>query len=123
MRSQGEGTIVHIASMAGKRVGMLSGVPYTASKTGLVAMTGSINLEERRNGIRACAICPGEINTPLLDRRPFPPPQEARASMLQPSDLAEAMVWIASLPQRVCIDELLITPTVQRKHSPQELAE
>lgn len=122
MRAQRDGVIIHIASMAAKHVGLLAGVAYTASKTGLDVMVAAINVEERRNGIRACAICPGEVNTPLLDKRPYPPPAETRAAMLQPEDIAETVVWIASRPPRVTINEVLINPTQPRSMRPEELA-
>jgi NADP-dependent 3-hydroxy acid dehydrogenase YdfG len=70
-------------------------------------------MEEGRNGIRSCLICPGEVNTPLLDERPVVPGAEQRALMLQPEDLAQAALLIATLHPRATIPELIITPTVQ----------
>lgn len=120
MRTQRQGTIITLASMAGRRSGVMSGVAYGASKAGAVSISHSINTEEKINGIRATAILPGEVATAILDLRPNPPSAEARATMLQPEDVAETVVFIASLPHRVTIDELWITPTIQRERIPGE---
>jgi NADP-dependent 3-hydroxy acid dehydrogenase YdfG len=120
MRTQHEGTIITLASMAGRRSGVMSGVAYGASKAGAVSISHSINAEEKINGIRATAILPGEVATAILDLRPNPPSAEARATMLQPEDVAETVVFVAGLPHRVTIDELWITPTIQRERIPGE---
>ena len=73
MRERGGGTVVNIASDVSLRANVKAGVSYVASKFGLNGLTQAINAEERANGIRACIICPGDITTPLLDRRPVPP--------------------------------------------------
>ena len=74
------------------------------------AGTQAINAEERPNGIRACSILPGDIDTPLLDKRPAPPSAEARAKMMQPEDIAECVMLAVNLPARAVIEELLIRP-------------
>ena len=122
MRQQREGTIVIVASMAGKRAGVMSGVAYGATKSGAVSLAHSINAEEQVNGIRATAVCPGEVATPILDHRPSPPSMADRANMLQPEDLADTVVFLTSLPQRVTIDELWINPTTQRNRAADETA-
>ena len=58
--------------------------------------------------------------TPILDQRPLPPRAAARAAMLQPEDVAAAILFVATRPHRVTIDELWITPTVQRDRTPDE---
>ena len=121
MRQRDSGTIVNISSMAGKRTSISAGVAYCASKHGLGSLTRSINLEERRRGIRACEICPGEVDTPILDTRPYPPPLESRVAMLQPEDVAQAVLFIVTLPPRAMVEELLITPTTPRQRSCEEL--
>ncbi|MGI8855634.1 MAG: SDR family oxidoreductase [Thermomicrobiales bacterium] len=120
MRTQREGTIITLASMAGRHSGIMSGVAYGASKAGAVSISHSINTEEKVNGLRATAILPGEVATAILDYRPNPPSAEARKTMLQPEDVAETVVFVASLPHRVTIDELWITPTTQRERIPGE---
>jgi NADP-dependent 3-hydroxy acid dehydrogenase YdfG len=120
MRTQHQGTIITLASMAGRSSGVISGVAFGASKAGAVSISHSINAEEKINGIRATAILPGEVATAILDLRPNPPSAEARQTMLQPEDVAETVVFVAGLPHRVTIDELWITPTIQRERIPGE---
>jgi NADP-dependent 3-hydroxy acid dehydrogenase YdfG len=114
MRSQQGGLIVNVSSMAGKRVSPMTGPAYSAAKFGLNAMTDSINVENCIHGIRATAVCPGEVATPILEKRPVPVSQEDRARMLQPDDLGELMLFLARMPKHVCINEILITPTWNR---------
>lgn len=114
MRERRQGTIINISSMAGKRSSLLSGPAYSAAKAGLNSFTDSLNLAERPNGIRACVICPGEVATPIMKLRPYPPSDEAMATMLQPEDVAEAALLVAALPHRATIDEILIRPTTLR---------
>jgi NAD(P)-dependent dehydrogenase (short-subunit alcohol dehydrogenase family) len=110
MREQKHGTIINIISEAGLRANAKAGAAYVASKFALSGLNQSINAEERMNGIRACAIYPGDINTPLLDMRPTPPPPEARQLMLQPEDVADCVMLAINLPSRAVIEELLIRP-------------
>jgi NAD(P)-dependent dehydrogenase (short-subunit alcohol dehydrogenase family) len=110
MRTRGAGTIVNIVSDAGLQSSPKAGAGYAASKFGQRGLTQSINAEERGRGIRACAILPGDIDTPLLDRRPEPPPAEARKRMLRPEDVAACAMLAINLPQHAVIEELLIRP-------------
>ena len=114
LRERGGGVVITVSSMAGKQASELAGAAYSASKHGAVALTHSINDEERGNSIRACAICPGEVETPILDQRPNPVSAEHRARILQPEDVAAAAVFVAKLPPRACVPELLIKPVRQR---------
>jgi NAD(P)-dependent dehydrogenase (short-subunit alcohol dehydrogenase family) len=110
MRKQQSGTIVNISSDSAIQPSIKAGAAYVASKMGLRGLTLSLNAEERPNGIRACAIYPGDIDTPLLSRRPTPPTPEARKKMLTPDDVAECVLLAISLPDRAVIEELLIRP-------------
>jgi NAD(P)-dependent dehydrogenase (short-subunit alcohol dehydrogenase family) len=114
MRRQRSGTIINVVSGAGRRASALSGVAYSAAKAGQAALTQSIAAEERAFNVRACSIFPGEVDTPILDQRPVVPPAEARATMLQPEDVAAAILLVATLPPRATIEELVIRPTVTR---------
>jgi NADP-dependent 3-hydroxy acid dehydrogenase YdfG len=114
MRQKKAGLIINIASIAGKRVSQVSGMAYTAAKHAMVAMSDAINQEECGNNIRACAICPGEVATPILDKRPIPPSAEERAKMLQPEDLGRIIRFVAETPAHVAIHELLVVPTWNR---------
>jgi NAD(P)-dependent dehydrogenase (short-subunit alcohol dehydrogenase family) len=110
MRTLGEGTIVNVISDAGLFANPVSGAAYTSSKFAMVGLTETINVEERKNGIRACAIFPGEINTPLLNKRPNLPPPEAREKMLQPEDVAAAVIFAIELPHRAIVEKLVLRP-------------
>ena len=113
MRSRGEGLIVTVASIAGVRSEVIPGPAYNASKHGARALSLSGHLEEGGNGVRFCLIHPGAVNTPIMDLRPNPPSAERRAKMLHPDDLAQAVLFVATLHPRANIPEMVITPTVQ----------
>lgn len=117
MRPRKEGLLIHTASMAGRVIGLLSGSTYVAAKHGVVAMSHTINMEEFQNGIRSTVLCPGEVATPILDRRPTPVPAEDRARMLQPEHMADLILYIAKLPASVCINEVQVTPTWNRGYA------
>jgi NADP-dependent 3-hydroxy acid dehydrogenase YdfG len=110
MRERGNGTVVNINSEAGRLASPKAGVAYVASKFGLAGLTQSLNAEERGNGIRAISIFPGDIDTPILDKRPQPPTAEARIHMLKPEDIAECVKLAVTLPPRAVIEELVIRP-------------
>jgi NADP-dependent 3-hydroxy acid dehydrogenase YdfG len=110
MRRLGRGTIVNINSDAGLWANSISGPAYIASKFGLTGLSDAVNVEERKNGIRACSVFPGEINTPILDKRPTPPTAEARAKMLQAQDVAAAVMLAIEMPDRATVEKLVIRP-------------
>jgi len=116
MRPQKDGVLIHTASMAGRNISMLSGAGYTAAKHGVVAMSHTINMEECVNGIRSCALLPGEVATPILDKRPNPVSPEERAKMVQSEDVGDLVRYIACLPKHVTINEVWITPTHNRSY-------
>lgn len=111
MRAQGAGTMIHTGSQAARRPSTTPGAAYTAAKAGLHALSAVINAEERPRGIRSSVIILGDTDTPLLDRRPHPPSEQARASSIQPEDVAACVLLIAALPQRATIEELALLPT------------
>jgi NADP-dependent 3-hydroxy acid dehydrogenase YdfG len=116
MRRARDGVLIHTASWAGKYIHPVSGPAYTAAKHAVVAMSQSINMEEYRNGIRSTAVLPAEVATPILDKRPQPPGPEERAVMLQPDDLGALMLFIATRPASVCLNEITISPTMNRMY-------
>ncbi|HVJ55029.1 MAG TPA: SDR family oxidoreductase [Aliidongia sp.] len=116
MRAQGGGLVINVASWAGKDHLYFTGPAYTASKHALVALTVSLNMEEGRNGIRATAICPGEVATPILKDRPKPPSDEEIARMLRPEDLGRTIRFVAEMPPHVTLNEILIGPTWNRMY-------
>jgi NADP-dependent 3-hydroxy acid dehydrogenase YdfG len=113
-RSRKEGTIVNFSSWAGKFASPLTGPAYSASKHAVVAPTHEFNRENFRDNLRACCICPGEVATPILKSRPVPPSDEDMARVLRAEDVASAIVYVAESPQRVCLNEIVISPTWNR---------
>ncbi|MBI2941542.1 MAG: SDR family oxidoreductase [Chloroflexi bacterium] len=111
MRQQRDGVIVNISSLSARGASIKAGVAYSASKFGVTPLTQMVNIEEWRNNIRATAILPGDTVTPILERRPVPPSPEARAPMLKAEDIAAAVVFVATLPPHVLIEDLAIRPT------------
>ena len=109
-----EGTIINIASLAGVNPGLVGGMAYSAAKAAVINFTGFLSAEFRNQGIRASVVIPGEVDTPILDKRPVPPSADARETMVTAEDSAEAITLIAALPQRTNIPELVIRPTFQR---------
>jgi NADP-dependent 3-hydroxy acid dehydrogenase YdfG len=105
------GTIINVASGAALHPHLLGGVAYSTSKMGMDSLTQVTNEEANPHNVRACLLCPGVGNTPLLDRRPVPPPQEKRLRMLQPDDVAQVALLEASMPPHVNIDLNSVRPT------------
>jgi NADP-dependent 3-hydroxy acid dehydrogenase YdfG len=114
MVKQRDGLIVNISSWAGKYTGILTGPAYGAAKHAMNAMTESLNMEAGIHGVRACAVCPGEVATPILDSRPIPVTAADKARMLQAEDCGEIVLFLARMPVHVCINELTVSPTWNR---------
>ena len=116
MRAQGGGVMIHTASMAGRNLGVMSGPGYQAAKHGVVAMSHSLNMEECVNNIRSTAFCPGEVNTEILKKRPNPLSQDELDRMLQPEHCADLILYAATLPPGVTMNEVWLTPTHNRAY-------
>lgn len=114
MRAQGGGLIINVSSWAGLYASKLTGAAYNASKRAVLALTESINMEECANGIRASSVLPGEVATPIMTKRPVPPSEEQLARMVQAEDMGRAIAFIATMPTRTCINELIVSPTHNR---------
>ncbi|MEO8133076.1 MAG: SDR family NAD(P)-dependent oxidoreductase [Betaproteobacteria bacterium] len=114
MRAQKDGLIINVSSWAGLYPSRLTGPAYNATKRAVIAVSETINIEECLNGIRASSLLPGEVATPILEKRPVPPSKERRESMAQAEDLGQAILFIAMMPARTCINELIIAPTLNR---------
>ncbi len=113
MRERADGLIMNVSSIAGKRALALGGIAYCASKFAMSAMGTAISNEEAPHGIRVTNIYPGEVNTPILENRPEPVSDERKAAMVQPEDIGELAVTIASLPPRSHVSDVIIKPLVQ----------
>jgi len=113
MREHKDGVIININSISGKRSGPLGGVSYNAAKFGMSALGICVGAEEKDNGIRVCNIYPGEIDTPILKDRPAPVTEAHRKQILRAEDVADAVLFVAALPARASVPELVIKPTTQ----------
>ena len=114
MRARKDGLIINVSSWAGRYASVLTGPAYNATKRAVIALTESITIEECANGIRATSILPGEVATPIMEKRPIPPSKEERARMAQAEDLGRAILFVATMPARTCINEMIIAPTWNR---------
>ena len=113
MLGRRDGVIVNVVSIAGKRANPLGGAAYVAAKFGMGALGLVLAAEEKDSGVRVSNVYPGEVDTPILAARPKPVTDEQRALILKPEDVAEAVLFVASLPPRVSVPELVIKPTSQ----------
>lgn len=111
MREREDGLIINICSISGIRAALLGGVAYNASKFAMTALGTTVAQEEKDRGIRISTIYPGEVETPILDDRPVPVSKEHRAKILQPEDVAAAVMMICQLPPRAHVSDLTIKPT------------
>jgi NADP-dependent 3-hydroxy acid dehydrogenase YdfG len=110
MRVRKAGHLIYISSISGL-VPDVSGASYQAAKRGLVGLAHAIRVEEKENGIRTCVVCPGLVETEILEKRPVKPSAETLAKALQPVDVAEAVLAVAKLPARVAVPEIQVMPT------------
>ena len=114
MMKQECGTIINIASKAASNPSLVGGVAYSSSKRGMEALRVVTNQEGNPRNVRATVLNPGEGNTPILDRRSAPPNAESRSVMIQPQDLADLVVLVATLPQNVTVETVDLRPTKKR---------
>jgi NADP-dependent 3-hydroxy acid dehydrogenase YdfG len=113
LRTRGGGQVVVVSSYSAWRFTPYAGVAYSASKTALAAVCQTLNAQEAGHGIRACHLCPGDVDTDFLSLRPQAPGAEARAVMLSPEDVGRAVRFVLESPPHVRIDELVISPVSQ----------
>lgn len=116
MRTRRDGVIINISSWTGRFAAYFAGPSYASTKRATLALTETINMEECIHGIRATSISPAGIDTPLLNKRAKPPTPEVRAALLKTQDLADMTRYIAGLPPRVCINEILMSPTLNSNY-------
>ncbi|GBD36834.1 putative oxidoreductase [bacterium HR36] len=113
MLARGTGYIINVSSIAAKRPSPLGGAAYSAAKAGLAALATCLAAELQERGIRVATIFPGEVDTPILDLRPNPPPPAHRQRLLKPHDVAQAILFLATLPPHASVPELIFKPTTQ----------
>lgn len=109
MRDQQDGVMIHTSSWAGRFHSSVGGVVYGASKHALSDISLSLNDEEGRNGIRSTALCPAEVATPLLAKRPgFD--ASTMEGMIQPEDMAKTALFVAQMQPGVSLPEIVLAP-------------
>jgi short-subunit dehydrogenase len=106
MRERKRGTIINIASIAAHQVFPDWGL-YCVSKFGLMALSKTLAVEERANGIRVTAICPGATNTPIWDTETVRADFD-RSMMLTPEIVAQSILQAVQLPANAVIEELTL---------------
>ena len=111
MRTARKGHLIYVSSISGKYADV-SGAAYQASKRGVLGLAAAIRQEERENGIRTCVVCPGLVDSELMEKRPVKPSAETLAKALQPEDVADIILSVALLHPRAAVLELEILPTV-----------
>jgi short-subunit dehydrogenase len=109
MRDRGRGTIINIASIAGKQAFANWGA-YSVSKAGLIALSQTLAQEERSHGIRVTVISPGAVNTEIWDTETVNANFD-RSKMLTPEIVAQSILHTVLLPPQAVIDELTIMPS------------
>lgn len=118
LKAQGVGHIVNISSVAGRTVRAGVGI-YNASKWGVNAISEALRQEVHKDNIRVTIIEPGLVDTEINDQITDPIAkqriEERRKSItpLQSEDIAAAIVYAVTQPQRVNVNEILIRPTEQ----------
>jgi NADP-dependent 3-hydroxy acid dehydrogenase YdfG len=117
MIAKNEGTIITVSSLAVVNPNLLGGAAYGAAKAGVKNFMTFLHNTYRNQGIRATTILPGETDTPIMDNRARPPLEGERAAMLNPHDVARAVLLCASLKKGAVIPELHICPTFMRDTS------
>lgn len=116
MRERGYGRVVVISSWAGWTLGRGAGVAYSASKTALASLTEQLNDQEWPNGISACVVCPGDIDTEFVDKRPTVPDAASRAKMLTPADVGRVVAFVMASPPHVCVNEVVVSPVYSHSY-------
>ncbi len=110
MREARSGYLIYVSSISGLVLDV-SGAAYQAAKRGVLGLAHAVRVEEKENGIRTCVICPGLVDTEILENRPVKPSAEMMEKALQADDVAEAIVAVARLPERAVVPEIQILPT------------
>jgi len=108
MRRRREGTVVNVASLAGRN-GFAGGTAYSASKHAVLGFGRSLMLEVRKENIRVITICPGSVDTAMLQDQPMLKSDPQR--ILRPDDVADAILAAVRLPGRAMVSEIDVRPT------------
>ncbi len=105
MRNRKVGTIINVSSIADRKTRPNLAV-YAASKAAVASLTESLRVENAKYGIRFCNVAPAKIRTPMLISAGIDQNQ-----IIEPDELAKAILWIYEQPQHICIRDIVFTPT------------
>jgi 3-oxoacyl-[acyl-carrier protein] reductase len=108
MRTRRHGTIVNVASLAGRN-GFVGGSAYSASKHAVLGFSRSLMLEVRKENVRVIAICPGSVATGMLRDQAMLKSDHER--ILRPEDVAASILHVVTLPTGALVSELDLRPT------------
>jgi NAD(P)-dependent dehydrogenase (short-subunit alcohol dehydrogenase family) len=109
MRQRRRGTIINVGSITGRQSAP-NVAPYGVSKFGLAGLTQALLAENHKYGVRVCTVSPGPTDTTIWDRKEVPIPAEIRSAMMRSEEVADVIVYLASLPPGVRIDEIVVLP-------------
>lgn len=104
LKQGGGGAIVNTSSVAGL-VGFSGSTPYTASKHGVAGLTKAVALEYATSGIRVNAVCPGIIDTPMIERAASDPQFRALLLAMEPVNRLGTPQEVANVVAWLCSDE------------------
>ena len=110
LREHAGGLLIYVASVSALAAD-ISGAAYQAAKRGVLGLAHAVRFEEKANGIRTSVVCPGLVETEILEKRPVKVAPETLAKALQPIDVAEAIIGVAKMPARATVTELHLYPT------------
>jgi NADP-dependent 3-hydroxy acid dehydrogenase YdfG len=113
MADAGQGTIVNVSSVAGKR-GWANASAYCASKFALTGFTQALAAEGKAHGVRACVVYPGAMATRWgtwsTDERGAEPKAGNPRDALPPETVADLIAWIAAAPPELVLNETIVSP-------------
>ena len=109
LRKANESVIVNVVSLAGKNA-FVGGGGYAATKHAVLGFSRCLMLEERKNGVRVLAICPGSVATSFFDAH-HDASDPKREKILAAEDVAESIIHMIKLPQCAMVSEIDIRPT------------
>ena len=121
MEASGGGDVVNVSSVAGRRADAGAAV-YNMTKFGVHAFSEALRQEALHAGIRVTTVAPGFVDTELqghntnpLVRRATERAREQIGEVLQPADIAEAILHAVTRPSHVCVNEVVVRPTGQAR--------
>jgi NADP-dependent 3-hydroxy acid dehydrogenase YdfG len=118
MKEQGSGHIVNVSSLAGRKSGPFRGA-YAGTKFAVNAISEALRQELLEDNIRITMVEPGAVETELADHITDEEAREGMSALmeierLQPEDIAAAVVYVVTQPERVSVNEILVRPTQQQ---------